>query len=116
VGLTEPKGLALGAATGTPAVAMSARAMACPGTRTPTVGRPAVTRSGSSGRFGSTRVRGPGQKRPARTAKRGSSVTATRAAWRVSVTWTMRGSKEGRSLTSKIRATAATSRAFAPRP
>ena len=61
VGLGREKRLALGAATGTPAVSISARATRCAGTRTATLGRPAVTMSGTAGFFGRISVRGPAQ-------------------------------------------------------
>src|SRR5260370_42692384 len=61
VGERPEKRLALGAATGTPARLISASAMGCAGTRTPTVHNPAVTISGIEGAFGSTSVSGPGQ-------------------------------------------------------
>ena len=41
VGLNAPKGFALGAASGSPVAAISARATGCEGIRTPTVGNPA---------------------------------------------------------------------------
>ena len=49
VGLGREKRFALGAATGTPQVSISARATRCAGTRTATDGRPAVTASGTAG-------------------------------------------------------------------
>jgi hypothetical protein len=55
--------LALGAAIGRSAAAMSARATSCAGTRTATEGIPAVTMSGIRSAFGRTTVSGPGQKR-----------------------------------------------------
>jgi hypothetical protein len=61
VGESPVNGLALGAAMGTPAARMSARASGWDGTRSPTVERPAVTISGIDGRFGRTSVSGPGQ-------------------------------------------------------
>ncbi len=61
VGESWPKRLALGAAMGTPASRIKARASGCAGMRIPTVARPAVTMSGTCGRLGSTSVRGPGQ-------------------------------------------------------
>jgi len=62
VGLGFPEAFALGAASGAPVAAMSARATGCAGMRTATVGWPAVmiggTRDGSAGK---RRVSGPGQ-------------------------------------------------------
>ncbi len=63
VGESWVKRLALGAATGTCAASISASATGCEGMRSPTVGRPAVTRSGTAGCLRNTRVSGPGQKR-----------------------------------------------------
>ena len=56
-----------GAASGPPKASSRRRASGCAGTRTATVGRPAVAASASpaSGRRGSTSVSGPGQKRSA---------------------------------------------------
>ena len=65
VGLGRPERFALGAAIGTPAASMRARATGWSGTRTATVGRPAVTTSGTLLRFARTIVSGPGQKRAA---------------------------------------------------
>ena len=47
VGLGRPERLALGAAMGTPAASISARATGCEGMRTATVASPAVTRRGT---------------------------------------------------------------------
>ena len=61
VGESSVKRLALGAAIGTCAVRINSRARACAGMRSPTVGRPAVTMSGTTLRLGTTSVSGPGQ-------------------------------------------------------
>ena len=66
VGLGRENRFALGAATGRPARAISARAMGCEGTLIATVARPAVTSSGTRDDRRSTIVSGPGQKRTAR--------------------------------------------------
>src|SRR2546430_495152 len=58
VGDSSAERLALGAATGTPAASSSARATGCAGTRTATVGPPAVTASGTAAAFASTSVSG----------------------------------------------------------
>ena len=80
VGESWVKRLALGAATGTCAASISASATGCDGMRSPTVGRPAVTRSGTAGCFRNTSVSGPGQKRWASSSARcGHSATTCRA-------------------------------------
>ena len=63
VGLTAPDLLAEGAARGTPAAPMSARAVGCEGERSATVSRPARARRlmEQAEAAGRTRVRGPGQ-------------------------------------------------------
>ena len=50
------------AASGIAEVRSNSRAMGCAGIRSPTLGSPAVTISGTSARFGTTIVKGPGQK------------------------------------------------------
>ncbi len=75
-----------------------------------------MTRSGTSGRRGSTRVSGPGQNRAARAATRGSSAGETRFRSAASARCTIRGSNDGRAFTSKTRATALGLKASAPRP
>ena len=72
--------------------------------------------SGSSGRRGSTSVSGPGQKRAASAAARGSSATATQSSEAASARCTINGSNAGRSFTSKMRATASGLKASAARP
>ena len=76
VGLTPPEGLADGAATGPPKAASSPWASGCAGTRSATVGRPAVARAArpASGRRGSTSVSGPGQKRAASARASGGNI------------------------------------------
>src|SRR5665213_252739 len=61
VGLTCPKGLALGAAMGRPDSRISSNAMGWLGTRIATLGKEEVTMSGTRGDLGRTIVRGPGQ-------------------------------------------------------
>ena len=61
VGLGREKRLALGAAIGMPDISISARATRCDGTRTATLGKPAVTRSGIAGFFCRISVSGPAQ-------------------------------------------------------
>ncbi len=95
---------------------MSARATGWSGTRTATVGRPAVTIAGTAFFFGRTIVSGPGQKRFASAlASGGTPGTSLRSIDR-SATWTMSGLSSGRPFASKTLLTAAGSRAFAPRP
>ena len=119
VGLTWPKRLALGAATGTAAARSSARAGACAGQRTPTKPEPAVTAAGSSATAGATMVSGPGQNSAA--SPRISSSPAgprrtSRSASAAAATCTISGSVRGRPLVAKIRATASSSKACAPSP
>ena len=71
VGLTYPKGLALGAASGTPASRINFRNRGCAGIRTATLGNPAVASVGTAPVFGRTMVRGPGQNRFASLSARG---------------------------------------------
>jgi hypothetical protein len=61
VGDGRPDVFADGAASGTPAAAMSARATGWAGMRTAMVARPAVTAGATSGLAGSSSVSGPGQ-------------------------------------------------------
>ncbi len=119
VGLTFPNGLADGAAIGAFAARMSASATGCAGTRIATVSRPAVTIPGMASRLRRTSVRGPGQKRAASRATRGSPASAAstyRGRSAASARWTMIGSNRGRAFNAKTRATASASRASAPRP
>ena len=66
VGLGRPDRFPLGAATGTPAARITARARGWPGHRTPTVSRPQVTALGTFSRRWRTMVRGPGHTASAR--------------------------------------------------
>src|ERR1022692_4400883 len=116
VGEIPVKRFALGAATGTCAASISAKATGCAGIRTPTVGNPAVTMSGTSVVLGTTRVSGPGQNR---SAKMRAASGHDEASWAIIsrlLTCTMIGLVPGRPLTSKILATALASSAFAPTP
>ena len=61
VGLGRENRFALGAATGTPAISINARATRCDGTRNATLGKPAVTGSGIAGFLGRIIVSGPAQ-------------------------------------------------------
>ncbi len=116
VGLGRPKELALGAAIGMPAAAISARATGCDGTRTPTSGRPAVTTSGTSGPRGSSSVSGPGQNASI-SARAWSLISATsRPSGRPWLTCTITGSHAGRCFAAKMRSTAFSSKALAPSP
>ena len=116
----RPKRLALGAAIGTPAVAISALATGCDGILTPTSGRAAVTISGMSSAFSSKRVSGPGQNAEMIAVAEDVRVEAPELRTRESIsrseTWTIRGSQEGRSFASKIFFTDSLSSALAPRP
>ncbi len=98
VGETRVKALALGAAMGTPARSMRARATGCAGTRTPTVSSPALTASEISLARGRTRVSGPGQKAAARVRASAGTSRATRPTCDTSATWTMSGLNAGRPL------------------
>ena len=69
--------LALGAAIGMPDISINARATRCDGTRTATFGRPAVTRSGTSGFFLRISVNGPAQNDSASLRAPGGMPTAT---------------------------------------
>eukprot|EP00962_Isochrysis_galbana_P052692 scaffold24174_cov127-Isochrysis_galbana.AAC.6 len=120
VGETWPKRLALGAATGIPAAAMSCRARAWEGHRTPTAPVPAESRVGKSAAMGATIVSGPGQKSAASARKRssasGDGIASSGSASTAVATWTMSGSVLGRPFTSKMRPSAVAFRASAPRP
>ena len=115
VGLVCPNVFALGAAKGTPVSRSNSSATGCDGIRTPTSGRPAVTASGMFAFRGSSSVSGPGQKASAsaRTRLLTSAMVSTCAA---SARCTISGSHAGRCLAAKMRATASSSSAFAPRP
>ena len=87
--------------------------------RSATVCNPLVTTSGTSSCRGSTSVSGPGQKhsvsRPTSVASR-SGTAAIRSSHSQSGKWTISGSKNGRSLASKILSTASGRVASAARP
>jgi hypothetical protein len=122
VGLIRPNRFALGAASGTPAAAIRARATGCEGARRAIVARPLVARSGTIGVFGRTRVSGPGQNAStsARRRSRAHAPNAERSTSPVASIappmWTMSGSNEGRSFAAKIDARACASRALPARP
>jgi len=107
---------ALGAATGTPARRISSRATGCNGIRTPTIVRPAVTISGTAAERGSSSVSGPGQHAAVSFVAVSGIPTVSPASAALSAICTITGSQCGRSLAAKIRATAASSSAFAPSP
>ncbi|MNJ42298.1 hypothetical protein D3C77_372620 [compost metagenome] len=117
VGLGRPDRLALGAATGHPAAAMSRSATSWAGIRTATVDRPAVTRGETApGTAGSTSVSGPGQK-ASMSARAVSFTSVTRPSnCFMSAICTISGLSEGRPLAAKIASTAGVLRASAPRP
>ena len=115
MGLGLPEVLALGAATGTPQARSTRRATGCEGMRTATLGRPALTTSGTQGFLGMRSVSGPGQKRSISARAAGlmrHSGTASSGAG----TCTMSGLSAGRPLAAKMARTAASSSALAPRP
>ena len=115
VGLGREKRFALGAATGTVAASMIARATGCTGTRTATLERPAVTSSGTWAERGSTSVSGPGQKRrPGPHAVAGTCETSDTNN-SSEPTWTIKGSVKGRCFAANRRRTAERSSAFTPR-
>ena len=116
VGLGRPDKLALGAAMGTPAARIRARAVLWSGMRTATVGSPAATWSGTRLLRLKIRVRGPGQK--ASINSRASSGTRVHRSFTslFLATWRIRGLSEGRPLARKMPSTAAGSRPLAPRP
>ncbi len=110
------KRLALGAAMGQPLASISASASGCAGIRSPTEGSPAVTMPGIEEHFGTTMVKGPGQKRSA-SRPAGSGQTAARErAISTDATCTITGLVGGRPFASKMRRTACSSSAFAPSP
>ena len=96
------KRFALGAATGTPASSISASAIGWFGMRTPTVGNPAVTLSGTMLFLGSTSVNGPGHHwRASSSASGGHSATISRAI-STDATCTISGLVSGRPFISNI--------------
>ena len=98
VGLGRPEILAEGAAMGTPAAAIKARATSCSGMRTPTVASPPVILSGTMLLRGRIKVMGPGQK-AAMSFSAFSGIVA--AIWSIIerlATWRIKGLSEGRPL------------------
>src|SRR6266446_6324168 len=116
VGLGHPERLADGAAMGRPLASISARATGWDGTRAATVSSPPVVMSGTVAARGRTRVRGPGQKRAATSRARRGTRAATLSSAAALARWTINGLPRGRSLASKIRATARPDWASAPSP
>ena len=116
VGLSWPNRFALGAATGTPAAAISARADGSSGTRTAIVSRPEVTIGGMISGRSTIRVIGPGQNRFASSATAAGTSPTSAARSAASARWLISGSKLGRAFASKIRAAARASSALAPSP
>ena len=96
VGLGRPEIFALGAATGTPALRMSARAISLSGMRMPTVSSPPVMLSGTAAVRFMMSVIGPGQN----AASSFSAISGTSAAMvssmERSAIWRMSGLSEGR--------------------
>ncbi len=117
VGDSRPEGLALGAASGRPAIISKVCAILCAGTRIATLSNPAVASREilQSRRRGSTSVSGPGQKARATVCAFGDS-SAYCAALAMFATCTIRGLKLGRPLAAKIAATARSLVASPPRP
>ena len=77
VGDSSVERLALGAAIGAPTARSSASATGWAGTRTATVGPPAVVASGTAAFRGTTSVSGPGQKRRASRSATSGHAAAT---------------------------------------
>ena len=98
VGLGRPDRLAEGAAKGTPAASITARAVGWEGQRTATVSSPPLVVRGTRSDLGRIMVRGPGQNTAAsRFAASGTSRTRG-ASWDTWLMWTIRGLSEGRPL------------------
>lgn len=98
MGLGLPDKLAEGAARGTPAASMTARAVGWEGQRTATVSRPPLVCWGMTSDLGKMMVRGPGQKAAASFwALSGTSLTRG-ASWENRLMWTISGLSEGRPL------------------
>ena len=120
VGLTWFDLLADGAAIAPEPTSAKARsnssATGWSGTRSPTVAPPAVTSLEIDSAAGSTIVSGPGQNAAARSSATEGHAAACRFAKKTSGTCTISGLVDGRPLTSKIRATARSEVASAPRP
>ena len=116
VGLGRPEVLPDGAAMGTSAAAMTARVMGWFGQRTPTVSNPPVVRSGTMGFRGKIIVSGPGQNFSASAYASGGTFSQYRSSHELSGTWIMSGLSCGRPLARKMRSTASSFSASAPRP
>src|SRR5262245_45556972 len=101
---------------GAPSAATSSAAAGCPDTRTPIVGRAAVSGGGRPSRAGSTSVRGPGQKRDARRRAAAGTTAATVDAMSRSFTNTRIGFPSSLPRTRTSRSTAVSERASAPMP
>ena len=98
VGLGRPDRLAEGAARGTSAASMTARAVGWEGQRTATVSRPPLVSRGMRSDLGRMMVSGPGQKAAANfLALSGTSCTRG-GRWAGLLMWTIRGLSEGRPL------------------
>ena len=105
VGLTAPEGLAEGAASGPPKAASRRRASGCAGTRSATVGRPAVASVGEAG-VGAARQHQRQRARPEAAASArglGREARRARSAAARSATWTISGLNAGRPLAAKMR-------------
>ena len=98
-GLGRPERFADGAASGTPAARMIARAAGCDGMRTATVSSPPVVSFGTIADFFMMIVSGPGQKASASFfAAAGISATSGGSS-SIALMWTISGLSEGRPLT-----------------
>jgi len=109
VGLIRPNRFALGAASGFSNAWTISANIGCALTRTATVFRPAVTRSGTISCFGKTIVNGPGQNLFAScktNCRSCAGMVATFSSQVISGRWTISGSNRGRPFASKILATA----------
>ena len=116
VGLGRPLRLPLGAAMGTPAARIIARAASLCGRRMPTVSSPALTVPGMQSALGRISVIGPGQNASMSffaacgTARTSGGISSTEA------TCTISGLSAGRPFASKIRSAACASSALPPSP
>ncbi len=84
--------------------------------RTPTVGPPALTMSGTASLLGKIKVSGPGQKESISREAISGTESATSNTCSASLTWTMSGSLSGRCLAVKILRIASGLSASAPKP
>ena len=109
MGLGLPLRLALGAASGTPAARITARATGWLGIRTATVSMPPVVVSGTRSERGSTIVSGPGQKASARIFAFSGMAAATSGRAERSAMWAIMGLSPGRPLAAYTAFTAASS-------